>query len=73
MIQTVEAVVDEQGKVRLLTPIHLPTARRALVTILEEEPAVNVPETALLSEPALAEDWNKPEEDAAWSHLQAAW
>ena len=73
MIQTVEAVVDEQGKVRLLTPIHLPTARRALVTILEEKPAVNVPETALLSEPALAEDWNKPEEDAAWSHLQAAW
>ena len=73
MIQTVEAVVDEQGKVRLLTPIHLPTARRALVTILEEKPAVNVPETALLSEPALAEDWNRPEEDAAWSHLQAAW
>ena len=21
-------------------------------------------------EPALAEDWNRPEEDAAWSHLQ---
>ncbi len=73
MIQTVEAVVDEQGKVRLLTPIHLPTARRALVTILEEKPAVNVPETALLSESALAEDWNRPEEDAAWSHLQSAW
>lgn len=27
-------------------------------------------ETALLSERALAEDWNRPEEDAAWSHLQ---
>jgi len=27
-------------------------------------------ETALLSEPALAEDWNRPEEDAAWVHLQ---
>lgn len=25
--------------------------------------------TPLLSEPALA-DWNRPEEDAAWSHLQ---
>ena len=30
----------------------------------------HVTETALLSEPALAEDWNKPEEDEAWSHLQ---
>lgn len=27
-------------------------------------------ETAVLSEAALAADWNRPEEDAAWSHLQ---
>jgi hypothetical protein len=27
-------------------------------------------ENALLSEKALAKDWNKPEEDEAWSHLQ---
>jgi len=27
-------------------------------------------ETALLSEASLAEDWNRPEEDAVWSHLQ---
>jgi hypothetical protein len=40
------------------------------VIILEEEPALSVSETALLSEPALAEDWNRPEEDEAWSHLQ---
>lgn len=32
---------------------------------LEEEPALSVSETALLSEPALAEDWNRPEEDEA--------
>ena len=70
MLQTIEAVIDEQGNVRLLEPIQLPTARRALVTILEYEPLVDLPETALLSEPALAEDWNRPEEDAAWSHLQ---
>jgi hypothetical protein len=69
MIQTVEAVIDEKGQVQLLESIHLPTARRALVTILEE-PATSVTETALLSEPALAEDWNRPEEEAAWSHLQ---
>jgi len=72
MIQTIEAVIDEQGQIRLLTPIHLSVARRALVTILEEKPVINIPETALLSELALASDWNRPEEDAAWSHLQSA-
>jgi len=72
MIKTVEAVIDENGQVRLLEAINLPVARRALVTILEEEPATSIAETALLSESALAEDWNKPEEDAAWSHLQRA-
>ena len=71
MIKTVEAVIDERGQVRLLESINLPAARRALVTILEE-PATNISETALLSEQALAEDWNRSEEDAAWSHLQQA-
>ncbi|MCA1601328.1 MAG: hypothetical protein LC776_06685 [Acidobacteria bacterium] len=70
MIQTVEAVIDKHGKVHLLESVRLPEARRALVTILEEEPATEVSETALLSEQALAEDWNRPEEDEAWSHLQ---
>jgi len=67
MIRTVEAAVDEQGSVRLLELLKLPELRRALVTILEEPPAAS--ETALLSEAALA-DWNRPEEDAAWLHLQ---
>ena len=31
---------------------------------------LNVPETALLSEQALAADWNKPEEDEAWKDYQ---
>ena len=69
MIKTIEAVIDEHGQVRLQELVSLPSARRALVTILEEEPAI-ISETALLSEAALAEDWNRPEEDAAWSHLQ---
>lgn len=70
MIQTVEAIVDPEGRVRLLGAIHVASPRRALVTVLEE--AAQVPgEAALLAEPALAEDWNRPEEDAAWSHLQA--
>jgi hypothetical protein len=73
MLRTVEAVIDAQGHVQVLEPISLPGARRALVTILEEEPGTGLHETALLSEAALAEDWNRPEEDAAWSHLQQAW
>ena len=72
MIKTIEAVIDEQSKVSLLESIHLPAVRRALVTILEEAPLSNVSETTLLSEAALAKDWNRPEEDAAWSHLQSA-
>ena len=70
MIRTVEAVIDEQGNVRLLEPIRPRTARRAFVMILDEDPADRASETALLSEAALAEDWNRPEEDEAWSHLQ---
>tara|TARA_Y100000294_G_C8288662_1_gene229821 strand:- start:67 stop:288 length:222 start_codon:yes stop_codon:yes gene_type:complete len=70
MIQTVEALIDEQGNVHLLEAVQVQGQRRALVTILEEEPTSNIPETALLSEQALAEDWNRSEEDKAWSHLQ---
>jgi hypothetical protein len=70
MIKTVEAVIDEQGRVRLLEPVSVPRTRRALVTILEEEPAPDLHEIARLSEGALAQDWHRPEEEAAWSHLQ---
>ena len=69
MIKTVEAIIDEQGNVRLLERVRPQGERRALVTILEERPS-EVAESALLSEPALAQDWHRPEEDAAWSHLQ---
>jgi hypothetical protein len=75
MLQTVEAMIDETGNVRLLEPLHLSSVHRALVTILDEtqlapEQIIAAPETAILSEPALAADWNRPEEDEAWSHLQ---
>ena len=69
MIQTVEAIVDERGAVRLLEPLLLDRRHRALVTILADEPSESH-ETALLSEPVLGKDWNRAEEDAAWSHLQ---
>jgi hypothetical protein len=69
MIQTVEAVVDVGGQVRLLGEVQVSGPRRALVTVLEE-PAAVPGETALLAEAALAADWSRPEEDAAWSYLQ---
>jgi len=69
MIQTVEAVVDDTSQVRLLGEIHGTGSRRALVTVLDE-PAAVPGEAALLAEAALAVDWLRPEEDAAWSHLQ---
>lgn len=70
MIKTVEAVLGADGVVRLLEPVPVSGARRALVTILDEEPVPHSNETALLTEAALS-DWNRPEEDAAWQHLQS--
>ena len=70
MIRTVEGVIDESGVVRLMEAVSLSGTRRALVMILDEEPSIVPNETVLLSQAALAEDWNRPEEDAAWSYLQ---
>ena len=71
MIQTVEAIVDAAGRVRLLGEVRVDGPRRALVTVLDE-PAAVPGEAALLAEAALASEWSRPEEDAAWSHLQSA-
>ena len=68
---TIEAMIDEDGNVKILQPVPLQGARRALLVILDE-PALIVAETALLSEAALAEDWMRPEEDEAWAYLQRA-
>jgi hypothetical protein len=69
VIQTVEAVIDAAGRVQLLGEVHVAGLCRALVTVLDE-PAAVPGEAALLAEAALAVDWNRPEEDAAWSQLQ---
>jgi len=44
--------------------------REALAYHLLRTEALSVSTTALASEQSLAEDWNRPEEDEAWSHLQ---
>ncbi|MDR4496844.1 MAG: hypothetical protein MRK02_02795 [Candidatus Scalindua sp.] len=72
MIRTIEATIDQKGHISLSEPVKLTSPCRALVTILEEKPLIHVNEEALLSEAALSEDWNRPEEDEAWQHLQKA-
>lgn len=69
MLKSIEATIEKNGKVHLTEPVHLPHTCRAIVTIIEEQA---IPETALLSESALSKDWNTPEEDKAWAHLQPA-
>jgi hypothetical protein len=65
-----EATIDEDGNVRIGEPVRLSTARRALVVVLDEDPIQGSSETAFLSEKSLAGDWNRPEEDEAWSYLE---
>lgn len=69
MLQTFEGIIDQNGKLRILGKVKLPKSRRVLITILDEEATEDVTNLALLSEPALARDWERPEEDEAWSHL----
>jgi len=65
---TIEAEVDEHGNIRPTEPVTLPPGSRLLITVLEPEAT----DTAVLSEAALAVDWTRPEEDAAWSDLGRA-
>ena len=68
MLEAIEATIEPDGTIRLHEPVRLGGKRRAVVIILEE--GVSGAETALLSERALAADWDRVEEDAAWAHLQ---
>ena len=67
MLRSIEATVEINGEVHLREPLHVNHACRAIVTILDDPV---IPETALLSEQSLARDWERPEEDEAWSHLK---
>lgn len=76
MLKAIEAVTDRNGTLRFLSPIKLPKLRRVIITVLDDEvsdemtsPSDVKTNLALLSEAALARDWERPEEDEAWSHL----
>ena len=60
MLRSIEATIEADGKIHLRESVHLPHACRAIVTIIDEPDIV---ETALLSEAALGQDWNRPDED----------
>ncbi len=61
MLRTVEATIDERGVVHLKEDVRVRAKTRALVTILDEDESVD--DVTAASEAALAEDWNRPEED----------
>jgi hypothetical protein len=69
MHRAIEAITEEGGGGCLLEAVRLPPGRRVLVVVLDDAHAPG-DEAALLSEGALAEDWDRPEEDEAWAHLQ---
>ena len=65
---TIEAEVDDKGNIRPKEPVTLTPGSQLLITVVE----VPASDTALLSEPTLAADWSRPEEDAAWADLGPA-
>lgn len=68
MLQSIEAIVDHNGVLRVLEPITLPRFRRVIITILDDE-SEDLANLAEMSEVALATDWERPEEEQAWLHL----
>jgi hypothetical protein len=64
-----EAIVEQDGRIRLRSPVPLETGAKVFVSIprKERDSAVCGLE---LSERSLAEDWLNVEEDEAWAHLQ---
>lgn len=70
-MRTIEAIIDRDGHVQLLEPVHSDTPCRALVTIFDAGDD-GTGDVGRLSEPVLARDWTRPEEDEAWASLQSA-
>ena len=70
MLNTVEAVLQTNGALEFLEPIHLAAAQRVLVTFTGSQDGSLL--GAQLSQRSLSTDWLREEEDAAWAHLQVA-
>ena len=70
MYKTIKVYIDEKRRVRPLENVELPAGKKALMTILDQDEYEDGKETALLSENSLTKDWNRVEEDKAWSSLE---
>ncbi len=71
MLKTVEAILERDGSLRLREKMRFSRARRVLVTFLDDDSdATESQNSSILSESTLSTDWNRPEEDEAWQHLQ---
>jgi len=66
-LKSIPATVDPDGTVRLSQAVHLPHRAQAVVTIMIKDDGSDL---ARISERALNKDWNRAEEDQAWSVLQ---
>ncbi len=64
-------VKDIDNKLQSLSEEKLAVVYDFVVYLSEKEDSDSNIETALLSELSLAKDWNTPEEDEAWKHLNA--
>lgn len=69
MLNTYVAETDEQGNLQLPKGLRLTEGCRILITVLDDASKPKANDEALLSESALREDWDKPEEDEAWDCL----
>ena len=70
-IQSIAATIQPDGSLKLERRLRLKRPARAVVTVWvdSDEGAADVT-SARLSQTALAKDWLRAEEDAAWAHLQ---
>lgn len=68
-LKSYPAMISAEGVVTLRHPLKLDSDRMAIVTIVSGDSDETL-DTALLSEDALAHDWNKPDEEKAWAYLQ---
>ncbi len=71
MLHTIAAELLPDGSIRFLEPLPEPSRMPRRVLITFTEPADEAVSGLALSTPALARDWLREEEDAAWAHLQS--
>jgi hypothetical protein len=62
-----QSQIDEQ--LRRLSPEQLDTVYEFVTFLAERRPASTSLDTMLASESVLRRDWDRPEEDTAWSDL----